>query len=80
MRSSSSSNVINIGLLMREYALDEYRVSPGAVHEMIDRIDMWLESHMMGLCEVAKGHGRCTVGESDVVEFFSVSKNGFLSG
>lgn len=71
MNSSSSSNTINIGLLMREYALDEYRVSPAAVHELVGRVEMWLEMNMPGLCGVAKGHGRCTVGESDVVEFFS---------
>ena len=76
MSFSSSSNVINIGLLMREYALDEYRVSPGAVHEMIGRLDLWLELNVPDLCQVSKAHGRKTVMADDVTEFFSIVKNG----
>ena len=77
MKSSSSSNVLNVGFYMREYA-DGYRVSPAAVHEMIKRMDLWFEMHMKDLCGVAEAHGRHTVGESDVIEFFGVHKNGFL--
>ena len=79
MNSSSSSNVLNVGLYMRSYS-DGFRVSPAAVHEMISRMNLWLETHMKDLCGVAESHGRHTVGEDDVTEFFSVTKTVLLGG
>jgi histone H3/H4 len=55
-------------------------VSPSAVKELLSRLDMWFESNVQGLCDVAKSHGRHTVMEDDVTEFFSVSKNKFMDG
>lgn len=74
-----SSSVLNIGKLMRQYS-GKYRVSPGAVHEMISRLDLWFELHMKELCAVSKSHDRSTVFEDDVTEFFGVTKNGFRDG
>ena len=55
----------------------KYHVSPSAVKEMLSRLDMWFELNTKLLCGVAKSHGRKTVMEDDVTEFFSVSRNGF---
>lgn len=74
-----SSNVVNVGKVLRSYS-GSYRVSPGAVREMISRLDMWFEIHTKEMCGVSKHHGRKTVMEDDVVEFFSLTKNGFLGG
>ena len=72
-----SSNVCNVGKLMRSYSGD-YRVSPGAVKEMLGNLDLWFEVHMKDLCRVAKSHGRHTIMEDDVIEFFSVKKNNVM--
>ena len=74
----SSSNVLNIGKTVREYS-GSFRVSPGAVHELVGRLDLWFELNTKELCRVTKSHGRSTVSESDVVEFFSLKKNEILS-
>jgi histone H3/H4 len=57
-----------------------FRISPGAVQEMISRFDMWFELNMNELCKIAQSHGRKTILEDDVVEFFSVMKNKFFEG
>jgi histone H3/H4 len=74
-----SSNVLNVGKVVRSYSGD-FRVSPGAVHELVSRLDLWFELNMKELCKVSRGHGRKTVMEDDVVEFFSVRNNEVLSG
>jgi histone H3/H4 len=62
---------------MRSHS-DGYRVSPSAVKELVGRIDSWFEMNMKGLCDVAKSHGRKTVMEDDITEFFGFQRNGFL--
>ena len=74
-----SSNVVNVGKVLRSYS-GSYRVSPGAVREMISRLDLWFELNTKGVCKVSGSHGRKTIMEDDVVEFFSLRKNGFLVG
>lgn len=74
---SSSSNVLNIGKIMRSSS-DGFRVAPGAVKEMSSRINDWFETNIPGLCDMSKSHGRKTIMEDDVVEFFGLKKNGFL--
>jgi histone H3/H4 len=64
---------------MRSYS-SGYRVSPSAVHEMIGRVDLWFETHMKELCDVTKTHGRHTIMDDDVTEFFSKTKSVFLDG
>jgi len=75
-----SSSVLNVGKSLRCHSGKKYRVSPGAVHEMVSRLDMWFELNTKELCKVADSHGRKTVHEDDVVEFFGLRKNGFFSG
>ena len=72
-----ASSVFNVGKTMRGYSGKKYRVSPGAVHEMISRLDLWFETNMKEVCRVSKSHGRRTIMEDDVTEFFSMKKNGF---
>jgi len=72
-----SSNVLNVGKLLRSYS-GSYRVSPGAVREVISRLDLWFELHTKEVCKVSRSHGRKTVMEDDVTEFFGVQKNGFI--
>lgn len=69
------SSVLNVGKTMRSFS-GGYRVSPGAVHEMIDHLDLWFETNMVEVCKVSKAHGRKTVMEEDVIEFFSITRNG----
>jgi len=75
----SSSNVLNVGKIVRSYSGD-FRVSPGAVKELVGRLDLWFEINTKELCKVSRSHGRKTVMEDDVVEFFSVKDNVLLSG
>lgn len=44
------------------------------------RVNIWFEINTQELCDISKSHGRHTVMEDDVIEFFSVSKNKFLDG
>jgi len=74
-----SFSVLNIERVMRRYA-DGYRVSPGAVHEMMTRVDLWFEVNMKEVCSIARGHGRKTLMADDVVEFFSLCRNKLFSG
>lgn len=73
----SSSNTLNIGKLLRSYS-SSYRISPSAVKEMISRLDMWFETNTKEVCKISKSHGRKTVMEDDITEFFSFRKNSFL--
>jgi histone H3/H4 len=75
----TSSNTVNVGKLLRSYS-GSYRVSPGAVREIISHLDLWFETNTKEVCKVSKSHGRKTIMEDDVVEFFSFQKNGFLEG
>ena len=79
VEKQKKSNVVNVGALMRSFS-DGFRVSPGAVCEMIGRIDLWFELNTKELCGVAESHGRHTISEDDVTEFFSLKKAEFLSG
>ena len=72
------SNVLNIGKIVRANS-GKYRVSPGAVHELVGRLDLWFELNTKELCRVTRSHNRHTVSEDDVVEFFSLKKNEILS-
>jgi histone H3/H4 len=69
-----SSNVLNVGKVLRSYS-GSFRVSPGAVREVLSRLDVWFELNTKELCRVSKSHGRHTVMEDDVTEFFSVVRN-----
>jgi histone H3/H4 len=71
------SSILNVGKQMRLHS-DGYRVSPGAVHEMISRLDLWFELNTKEICKVSSSHGRKTIMADDVTEFFSVVKNGVL--
>ena len=73
------SNVCNIGNLLRAHS-GKYRVSPSAVSEMVGRVELWFEMNTKAVCEVAKSHGRHTISEDDVVEFFSRVSSVFLDG
>jgi len=75
----TSSNVVNIGLIIRSHS-DGYRVSPSAIKEIIGRVDLWFELHVKEICEITKAHGRHTICDDDVTEFFSRSKSVFLDG
>jgi histone H3/H4 len=75
----SSSNVLNVGKQMRTYS-GKYRVSPAAVQEVVGRMNTWFEINTKELCAVARSHGRKTVMEDDVTEFFSIARNGFKEG
>jgi histone H3/H4 len=72
-----SSSTLNIGKILRSYS-SSYRVSPGAVKEMLSRLDLWFELNTKEICKVSSSHGRKTIMADDVTEFFSVVKNGVL--
>ena len=64
----TNKNVINVNRLIHEYC--KLKVSPGAVKEISGRIIDKLHDMAPDLDKIAKRHGRKTVMEEDVIEFF----------
>lgn len=68
------SNTLNVGKIMRLNS-GRYNVSPTAVFEMKDRIEMFLERNMPYIVKRTESHERKTVNDDDIVEFFSFIGN-----
>jgi len=80
-----NKNVVNVGKIMRENAVlsqgtkkQKFRVSPGAVNEVISRIVDNLEDYTIEFCWVANQDGRKTILERDIIKVFSVVDNEIL--
>lgn len=69
---------LNVNKIMHENAVIEYKtiedekfqVSALAVHEYTTRVREHIQNYMPLICEITKKHGRKTVTDDDVVEFF----------
>ena len=64
------ANTLNVGQLMRKYS-DGHPISPDAVCELIDRIQIFVECNMESIILIAEKHGRKTVFADDITEFFN---------
>ncbi len=69
-------NAINVGKLMHKYC--KLKVSPAAVKELSGRILDKLYDMAPKIDEIAKSHGRKTIRDEDVIEFFSVLGNNVM--
>jgi len=47
-----------------------YKISKKAWVEMKDRLELFFEVHMVDITKIARSHGRHTVMDSDVIEYF----------
>jgi len=65
------SEVVNVGKLFRTAARPFY-VQPRAVQEYISRVVDHIEDNVFVIKRIAEGHGRKTIYEDDVIQFFSI--------
>jgi len=74
-----ASETINVGKLMRKEAwlkkskrkTKRFRVSPGAIQELIGYIEAGIEKNIPQICEIAeKTNHPNTIKEEDIINFF----------
>jgi histone H3/H4 len=77
---SNNNNVINVNKLVHENAIthnnekyarkEKFQVSPAAIYEYVSRIIDHITDNTPYIAEIAQKHGRKTIMEQDVIEFF----------
>jgi histone H3/H4 len=71
---SKNSTTIKVLDQMRKHS-GGYKISRDAWLEMKDRLELFFEVRMKDLTDITKRHGRRTVMDCDVIEFFGFSGN-----
>lgn len=76
-KGGQMSNIINMSKLFKENT--NLHVSPAAVKEYISRIIDGVEDNVPEIEKITKKHGRKTIYEEDIIEFFGIVGNSVLN-